>query len=102
MLRTRKASRIAFSKLVSVPEVGTQGVVVMLFERPEHHGWIITALNFSREPVSETIRLTQVAGKSARLIFSTSGDKAKSIPIADNGGFPLELEPVQGEVFVVE
>jgi maltose alpha-D-glucosyltransferase/alpha-amylase len=102
MLRTRKASRIAFSKLVSVPEVGTQGVVVMLFERPEHHGWIITALNFSREPISETIRLTQVAGKSARLIYSTHSEKTKSVQISDMGDFSLELEPIHCEVFVVD
>jgi len=102
MLRARKESLIAFSKLVSVPEVDKQGVVVMLFERPEDLGWIITALNFGREPVGDTIRLPQLAGKSARLIFSTHREKARSIQISDKGDFSLDLGPIQGEVFVVE
>ena len=102
MLRARKESRIAFSRLISVPEVDKQGVVVMLFERPEDLGWIITALNFGREPVRDTIRLPQLAGKSPQLIFSTHREKAKSIQISDKGGFSLDLGPVQGEVFVVE
>ena len=102
MLRARKASRITFSKLVSVPEVVSHGVLVMLFQRPEGLGWIVTALNFSREPIRDNIRLPQLAGKSAQLIFSTSGEKIKTIQISDMGGLPLELEPIQGEVFVVE
>jgi hypothetical protein len=93
---------IAFSKLISVPEVDKQGVVVMLFERPEDLGWIITALNFGREPVGDTIRLPQLAGKSARLIFSTHREKARSIQVSDKGDFSLDLGPIQGEVFVVE
>ena len=102
MLRARKASRIAFSKLVAVPEVVARDVVVMLFQRPEDLGWIITALNFGREPVHDNIRLPQLAGKSAQLIYSTHSEKTKSVQISDMGGFPLELEPIQCEVFVVD
>jgi trehalose synthase len=102
MLRARRASRIAFSKLVSVPEVDSRSVVVMLLKRPEDTGWVITALNFGQEPVNDTIRLPQVAGKSMRLIFSTHREKAKGIQISDDGGFSLALGPIQGEVFVVE
>jgi trehalose synthase len=101
MFRARKASRIAFSKLMSVPEVDSRGVVVMLLQRPEDLRWIITALNFGREPVSETIRLPQLAGKSLRLIFSTHREKAESIRILHSGDFSLALGPMQGEVFVV-
>jgi len=102
MLRIRKGSRIAFSKLMSVPEIDKEGILVMLFERPEHHGWIITALNFGREPVSDTIRLPQVAWKSARLIFSTHREGANIVRISDKGSFLLDLRPIEAEVFVVE
>ena len=102
MLRARKVSRIAFSKLMSVPEVEKPGVVVMLFERPEHQGWLITALNFGREPVSEPIGLPQLARRLAQLIYSTRGEKPKSIQISDKGSFSLDLEPIQGQVFVVQ
>jgi hypothetical protein len=102
MFRVRKVSRIAFSKLISVPEVEKPGVVVTLFERPEHQGWIITALNFGREPFSEPIELPQLARRSAQLIYSTHGEKPKSIQISAKGSFPLELEPIQGRMFVVQ
>ncbi len=102
MLRTRRGSRIAFSKLMSVPEVESRGVVVMLLQRPEDLCWIITAVNFGRESASEAILIPQLAGKSTRLIFSTHREKAKSTPISDEGGFSLDLGPMQGEVFVVD
>ena len=102
MLRARKESGIASSNLVSVPDVDKQGVVVMLLQRSEDLGWIITALNFGREPAADAIRLPQLAGKSARLIFSTHRENAENIEISVNGEFPLNLEPIQGEVFVVE
>ena len=65
-------------------------------------GWIITAINFGREPVDEGILFPQVAGKSARMVYSIYGEETKSIQISEQGGFSLNLGPVQGEVFVVE
>jgi len=102
MLRIRKENRIAFSKLISVPEVDKQSIVVMLFECPEDFAWVVTALNFGREPVSDTIRLPQLAARSAKQIFSTHSEKAKSIQISDKGDFSLDLAPIQGEVFIAE
>jgi trehalose synthase len=102
MLRARKASRIAFSKLVAVPEVVVESIVVLLFERPEGQGWIITTFNFGQEPAHDIVRLPQMAGRTARLMFSTSGEKVKVIPISHMGGFELDLAPVQGEMFIVE
>ncbi len=85
-----------------LPEVANQSVVVMLFQRDEDTGWVVTALNFGREPAHETIMLPQVAGKSARMVYSIYGEEAKSIQISEQGGFSLNLGPVQGEVFLVE
>ena len=102
LLRARKETGIALSKLISVPEVDSRGVVLMLLQRPEDLGWIITALNFGREPAGDVVRLPQLAGKSARLIFSTHREKAKNIQIPDDGDLLLDLGPMQGEVFVVD
>ena len=102
MLRVRKESGIALSKLVAAPEVGAQGFVVMLLERPDNLGWIITALNFGRETSRETVRLSELAGKSPRLIFSTHQKTAKNLKLAKKGDFELDLEPLEGEVFAVE
>ncbi|MGA1869577.1 MAG: maltose alpha-D-glucosyltransferase [bacterium] len=102
MLRARIESRIAFSKLISVPKVSTYGSTVMLFKRPEGLGWLITALNFSHEPVLETIQIPQLAGKVTQVIFSTHREGAKSIKISTDGDFLLDLEPREGKLFLVE
>jgi len=101
MLRARRESGIAFSKLVAVPEVDNQGILVMLFEHPEDRGWSITALNFGREPARGIFELPQLARKSADLIFSTLGKTAKTIHISDEASFSLDLGPIEGEVFAV-
>ncbi len=102
MLRVRKESGIAFSSIVSAPEVDAEGAVVMLLERPDSLGWIVTALNFSREPARWKARFSELAGKSPRLVFSTHQKAATSISVAGRGDFELALEPLEGEVFVVE
>ncbi len=96
MFRARKGSRIAFSRIMSVPDVDSRGVVVMLLQRPEDLRWIITAVNFGREPVGYNVRLPQLGGKSTRMIFSTHREKAENIVISDNADFPLDLGPMQG------
>lgn len=102
MLRARKDALIAFSKVVSVPGVDKQGVVVMLMERPGGLGWAITALNFGREPVRDTIRMPEIAGKITQLVFSTHRGKAKSARISDNGDLSLDLRPMEGQLFTLE
>ena len=101
MLGARKESRIAFMKTRSVSEVTNEGVLVMLFEHPEDLSFAITALNFGREPVGETIRIPEIAAKSAQLIFSTHPGRAEKIRISNRGDFSLNLRPIQGKVFVV-
>jgi hypothetical protein len=46
--------------------------------------------------------LSELAGKSPRLIFSTHRRTAKNVKIAKKGDFELDLEPLEGEVFAVE
>ncbi len=100
MLRARKDSGIALSKLVSVPDADSEGLVVVLLERPT--GWIVSAVNFGREPVGDVICLPELSGKTARRIFSTDTEEAASAQIADGGNFSLDLGPIHGEVFVIE
>lgn len=100
MLRARKDSGIALSTLVSVPEVDSEGLVVVLLERPT--GWIVSAVNFGRELAKDVVHFPELSGKTARRIFSTDSDEAGSLQISDAGDLSLALGPIQGEVFVVE
>lgn len=101
MLKTRKEYQIASSKLIRVPTVSAPGLVVMLFEAHDEQGWIITAVNFGRELVHETISLPEIASKSAQEIFSTDAGKQDKVNISDSGSFPLRLGVMQAKVYAV-
>jgi glycosidase len=100
MLRARRDEGIALSKLVSVPEVDSDGLVVVLLERPT--GWIVSAVNFSREPVADVICLPELSDKTARRIFSTDSEEPQSVQIEHGGDLSLDIGSIQAEVFVVE
>jgi trehalose synthase len=100
MLRARRDDGIALSKLVSVPEVDSDGLVVVLLERPT--GWIVSAVNFSRGPVADVICLPELSDKTARRIFSTDSEEPQSVQIEHGGDLSLDIGPIQAEVFVVE
>ena len=102
MLQVRRESGLALSKLVSVPETDNHGVLVMFFQHPEDHRGIITALNFGREPVREAVQFPELAGKSAKTLYSTRGDEARTIHISAKGDFELELDSMQGVVYMLE
>ena len=74
----------------------------MFFQHPEDHRGIITALNFGREPVREAVQFPELAGKSAKTLYSTRGDEARTIHISAKGDFELELDSMQGVVYMLE
>lgn len=102
MLRLREQSGVALSTLVAVPEAESEGVLVMLLQRPDDQGWIVTAINFSRDRAREKIRLpAQLAGRTAHQFFSTGPGSAEDVRVSDGGDFVLDLEPRRARVFVV-
>ena len=102
MLRLREQSGVAFSTLVAVPEPEAEGVLVMLLERPDDEGWILTAINFGRDRVREAISLpAQLARRTAHQFFSTATGTAEDVRVSDGGDFVVELGPRQARVFVV-
>jgi trehalose synthase len=101
MLRARKASGVAHARLISVAEVRAPGLVVMLFADPSGSGWIVTVLNFGRAPVREAIHFPELVGRTARLIFATSGEEKEVMPVFQDGSFKLEIGSVAGQVFCI-
>src|SRR5262249_25858491 len=67
ILAGRQRYRLAEAELVAVPEVKNAAVAVLVLKLPENGGWAITALNFGRAEVQETLDLTQLPGPAARL-----------------------------------
>ena len=102
MLRVRRENGIAFCRLVSVPDVKSKELLVTLIEREENTGWIVTALNFGREPVRGIVRMPELAGRAARLIFSTRREEPSSIPVSADGTISLHLGPLQCDVYATE
>jgi trehalose synthase len=101
MLGARKACGVALSRLVSVPDVSKPGLLVMVFQRTDPPGYILTALNFSRERVRETVVLPQVGGAPAHLVFSTHEDEEKHFTVPQDGSLVLDLGAVAGEVYAI-
>jgi trehalose synthase len=103
MLRARKESGIALSSLVSVGEPMSKGMLVMLLQRPNDLGWIITALNFAAEPARENLHFPEIAGAArARLVFSTEPERVKGVLLGEHGRVSLRLRPRHGQVFMVD
>jgi trehalose synthase len=102
MLRVRKEIGIASSTLVAVGEPVSKGMFVMLLHRPDELGWIITALNFASEPAHENLHFPEIAGATARLLFSTEPESIEGVRLGDHGRVSLRLSPRHGQVFIVE
>jgi trehalose synthase len=103
MLRVRDDSGIPLSSLVAVGEPASKGMFVMLLQRPDElGGWIITALNFASEPARENLHFTEIAGTTARLVYSTEPKRIAGVHLGEHGRVSLRLGPRHGQVFVVE
>ena len=102
MLRVRKKYGVEVSTLVSVPETQSRGAVFMLLESPDESGWVLAAVNFARESAQERIQLPELAGRSARLAYSTTGADGVRMDVSEQGEASVVLGPIQADVFVVE
>ena len=103
MLRARHDSGIALSSLVAVGEPASEGMFVMLLQRPDElGGWIITAVNFASEPARENLHFTELAGTTAQLVYSTEPKRIAGVHLGEHGRVSLRLGPRHGQVFAVE
>ena len=74
----------------------------MLLESPDESGWVLAAVNFARESAQERIHLPELAGRSARLAYSTTGADGVRMDVSEQGEASVVLGPIQADVFVVE
>lgn len=92
ILAVRRAYDIAASKQILIPDVQHPGLLVMVHELPAGRGTQITALNFSAEPLVETLHLPGVApGPVVDIINErVEGD------LTEQGEFTITLDPYEG------
>jgi trehalose synthase len=99
MLQARRACGIAHATLDAIPEVRTPGLLVMVFQEAAGPGRLVTALNFGRAPLRETLRLPQLTGRPIHPVYATPGDDPATLAPAADGSLVLSLGPMQGSVF---
>ncbi|WP_122664403.1 maltose alpha-D-glucosyltransferase [Pseudomonas viridiflava] len=92
ILAVRRAYDIAASKQILIPDVQHPGLLIMVHELPAGKGTQITALNFSAEPVVETLHLADVApGPVVDIINErVEGD------LTEQGEFTITLDAYEG------
>lgn len=92
ILAVRRAYDIAASKQILIPDVQHPGLLIMVHELPAGKGTQITALNFSSEPIVETLHLTGVAPGAVVDIINerVEGD------LTEQGEFTITLDAYEG------
>ena len=92
ILAVRRAYDIAASKQILIPDVEHPGLLIMVHELPAGKGTQITALNFSSEPVVETLHLAGIApGPVVDIINErVEGD------LTEEGEFTITLDAYEG------
>ncbi len=89
MLKVRAELRLYAARVVDVPAVRAQGLLVLVHELPDNGGLEVTAINFAAAPVDETV---PVRGAQADATASDVLDpKAPSLKIAAGGNLHLRL-----------
>lgn len=92
LLAVRDAYDIAASEQVGILDVQTPGLLVMVHELPDRRGMQVTALNFGRAPVDETVELDiPRSGPVFDMIAETVEGE-----MAEDGLLRLQLDPLQG------
>lgn len=98
MLRARAEHRVFESELIDVPAVRAKGLVALVHRLPDGKGVEVTALNFGRNAVDETITLPSAIGTASVT------DLVEGTPIGKvtGGKLTLRLEPLQGKALLLK
>ena len=92
LLAVRDACGIAAARQLDIPDTASPGLLLMVHELPERRGIQVTALNFGREPVDETVTLSGV--RSGPIVDMVAERLEGDLP--ESGELRVELEPFEG------
>jgi trehalose synthase len=106
LLQARRKHRIAEGQLLAVPEVDNASVCILVMQVPGQHAAAVTAMNFSRRPVRETLDLSAIeklprkkflAGKLPDIV---RGEHAGEL--SSDGRMTIQLPGLTASTFVIE
>jgi trehalose synthase len=104
LLSLRESLGIAQSELVAVPTVSIEGVVIMVNKLPKAENnppaWQISALNFSRSPVSQKVEYPDLNGEARALWSNIQGAISDRLSYHD-GSLTVELLPLEARLIVM-
>jgi trehalose synthase len=99
MLKARAELRLYAARLVDIPAVQAQGLLVLVHELPENAGLEITAINFGDKAVEENVLIRGVAApaKAADAI----DPKAPTVDIDATGNLRLRLDAYEAKALLI-
>jgi len=99
VLRARSTYRINESEQIDIPTVKARGLVVMVHRLSEAKGIQVTALNFARTPVRETVAIkgARPSAEVADIVEEKTTGKVDGA-----GRLPLALGPHEGRAFLIK
>lgn len=107
MLAARKALGLSRGRVIAVPEVANNSLVVMVHALPDGHGGTashaVTAVNFSDAAIKDTIALPDgLAVAEARTAFSTARPAVDETLAVRSNSLPLSLQPYEGLLVLIK
>lgn len=94
MLDIRQQYKIHLAEQIAIPDVKNTGVVFMVHELPDDLGVQVTALNFTRQSVKETLKMAELKNKTAVNLLA-GNELGKTSP---EGEFTFDLNAVDGSI----
>jgi trehalose synthase len=98
MLTLRAELKLHAARQTEVPEVRARGLLVMVHELPEGRGTQLSAINFGREPVDESVAVRGLAA-GARVSELPGGAAAE--PVGEGGRVHIRLASLEGKALLV-
>ena len=98
MLQVRSEYRIFESEQLEAPAVKADGLLVMVHKLPGDKGLEVTALNFGKKPVKESVAIASAPQGSA----VTDLLEGKAAGKLDGKRIALDLQPHQGKVLLIK
>jgi trehalose synthase len=99
MLQVRSDYRIFESEQLEVPTVTSEGLVVMVHRLPDNKGIEVTALNFGKKPVKESVTIAAAPAGAAVTDLLDGGKPAGKV---EGKRVSLEIEPLRGKVLLLK
>jgi trehalose synthase len=95
MLQVRKDLKLYAARQLDVPTVKAKGLLLLVHELPENRGLEITALNFGRDAIDETLTVPQA--KPGANVVDALNAKSKALQVSSDHTLRIQLEPYEGK-----